>query len=333
MRVFVYEYVRGGGMAGRTAPDSLRAEGWAMLAAVTEDFRRCPGVRVVAMLEEGATEAIPPDVELHPIRPGEEEARFRSLARAADFTLVIAPEFDGLLAERCAWVEEEGGHLLGPSTAAVRRTGDKLGLGRHLLAAGVPTPACSPWPSTGVSFPAVCKPRCGAGSQATFLVRDGDELQQAIDVARAETAGEMIVQPFVPGQAVSVAFLLGGGRTVALPPATQDLSTDGRFQYRGGRVPIAPELAHRAQSLAERAVRTVEGLCGYVGVDLVLGESADGDAVIEINPRLTTSYVGLRALAEFNLAEAMLALATDGVMPEMKWKEGCVWFKADGSVS
>src|SRR5262249_13405594 len=161
--------------------------------------------------------------------------------------------------------------LLGPSTAAVRRTGDKLGLGRHLLAAGVPTPACSPWPGTNLSFPAVCKPRFGAGSQATFFVHGEDELRQAIDSARAATAGEMIVQPFVPGQAVSVAFLLGGGRTIALPPATQDLSTDGRFQYRGGRVPIAPELVQRAQALAERAVRTVKGLRGYVGVDLVLG--------------------------------------------------------------
>jgi predicted ATP-grasp superfamily ATP-dependent carboligase len=109
------------------------------------------------------------------------------------------------------------------------------------------------------------------------------------------------------------------------------LSTDGRFQYRGGQVPIAPELVHRAQALAERAVRTVEGLRGYVGVDLVLGETADSDAVIEINPRLTTSYVGLRALAEFNLAEAMLAIATGTEMASLNWKDGPVFFKANGA--
>ena len=53
------------------------------------------------------------------------------------------------------------------------------------------------------------------------------------------------------------------------------------------------------------------GLLGYVGVDLVLGDAADGsrDYAIEINPRLTTSYVGLRALADFNIAEAMLRAA------------------------
>jgi predicted ATP-grasp superfamily ATP-dependent carboligase len=48
---------------------------------------------------------------------------------------------------------------------------------------------------------------------------------------------------------------------------------------------------------------------GYLGVDLVLGPNASTDKVIEINPRLTTSYVGLRAAIESdkNLAAAMLA--------------------------
>ena len=40
--------------------------------------------------------------------------------------------------------------------------------------------------------------------------------------------------------------------------------------------------------------------------------SVSGDRVIEINPRLTTSYVGLRALARFNLAEALLAVIRIG---------------------
>ena len=52
-------------------------------------------------------------------------------------------------------------------------------------------------------------------------------------------------------------------------------------------------------------------LIGYVGVDLVLGVAGDGgdDAVIEINPRLTTSYLALRRLLRTNLAAAMLAVA------------------------
>ena len=54
-----------------------------------------------------------------------------------------------------------------------------------------------------------------------------------------------------------------------------------------------------------------------MGVDLVLGRDPTGaeDFVIEVNPRLTTSYVGLRAAAKTNLAEAMLRVAEGDTTP------------------
>ena len=68
---------------------------------------------------------------------------------------------------------------------------------------------------------------------------------------------------------------------------------------------------------------------GYAGVDVVLGD--DGrDWVIEINPRLTTSYIGLRALAETNLVEVMLRVAEDREPPPIVWRPGTVEFTPDG---
>src|SRR5262249_35268578 len=150
---------------------------------------------------------------------------FRRLARWADFALVIAPEFDELLATRCRWVEEENDLLLGPSSQAVALTGDKLALALHLRQRGVQTPSCllvhdahqprppeqpGCWKPSLPDFPLVCKPRFGAGSQAAFLVRDPDALPACIERARIEGwRGEMIVQPFVAGTAASVAFLCG----------------------------------------------------------------------------------------------------------------------------
>jgi predicted ATP-grasp superfamily ATP-dependent carboligase len=70
-----------------------------------------------------------------------------------------------------------------------------------------------------------------------------------------------------------------------------------------------------------------------LGVDLVLGHDPSGsdDVVIEINPRLTTSYVGLRALSDGNLAAAMLAIAA-GHDVELSWQEGSIEFEAAGRV-
>jgi predicted ATP-grasp superfamily ATP-dependent carboligase len=141
----------------------------------------------------------------------------------------------------------------------------------------------------------------------------------------------MIAQAYVPGFAASVAFLIGPSQLLPLVPCQQLLSNDGRFHYRGGRLPIRPDLAERAVRIATAAVTGVPGLSGYVGVDVVLGEGRDW--AIEINPRLTTSYVGLRALAKFNLAEAMLAAMTGDALPRLEWRQGEVEFTPDGRIA
>ena len=71
---------------------------------------------------------------------------------------------------------------------------------------------------------------------------------------------------------------------------------------------------------------------GYLGIDMVLAQRPDQrDVVIEVNPRLTTSYVGLRELAHCNLAEAMLDVA-QGKAPDLSFDEGPVEFLADGTI-
>jgi predicted ATP-grasp superfamily ATP-dependent carboligase len=88
------------------------------------------------------------------------------------------------------------------------------------------------------------------------------------------------------------------------------LSDDGRFKYLTSTLPLAPDLTRRAERLALRAIDSLHEPRGYLGVDLVLGDGAHGadDYVIEINPRLTTSYVILRTATRENLAQAMLTI-------------------------
>jgi predicted ATP-grasp superfamily ATP-dependent carboligase len=298
MHVFAYEYT----CAASAGPPSLRVEGAAMLDAVVTDLGRIPGVTVTT---------------LRPA-PADEGPAFRAAARAAEYALVIAPEFDGLLEQRVRWAEEEGAALLGPTSAAVRLTADKLELGRFLAGRGVPTPVPEAATEARPPGPFVCKPRDGAGSVGVRL----NEWPPADEAAR------FIVQPLVPGLAASVAFLIGPGRCRALPPCRQHLSDDGRFAYRGGSLPLPADLAARAERVARLAVAAVPGLAGFVGVDVVLGDA--GDWVIEVNPRLTTSYLGLRALARFNLAEALLRVVRGEEPPEMRWGDGPVEFTPSG---
>ena len=93
------------------------------------------------------------------------------------------------------------------------------------------------------------------------------------------------------------------------------------------------ELARRATELGERALDALPDATGYVGVDLVLGNAPDGseDVVIEVNPRLTTSYVGLRAMTSSNLAAAILHLA-NGTSLDLEFNDHPIEFFPDGTV-
>jgi predicted ATP-grasp superfamily ATP-dependent carboligase len=92
-------------------------------------------------------------------------------------------------------------------------------------------------------------------------------------------------------------------------------------------------LDERARRLARAAVQSLPDPVGWVGVDLVFGNDEKGrdDTVIEINPRLTTSYVGLRAICRENLAAAMLAVA-QGRRPALSWRAEAIQFTADGRI-
>ncbi|MEX0978077.1 MAG: ATP-grasp domain-containing protein, partial [Pirellulales bacterium] len=119
----------------------------------------------------------------------------------------------------------------------------------------------------------------------------------------------------------------------ALEPSLQHLAGPGDFSYQGGSLPLEPSMASRARRLAARAVGSLPGPVGYLGVDLIMGDdpAGSGDVVIEINPRLTTSYVGLRALSRVNLAATMIAVAC-GREIELCWNSGKIVFTSSGTV-
>ena len=311
MRIFIYEYMTacGLGQSPASPEHGMHREGLAMREAIAEDFSRVSDVNVSVFPES---------------KSSNEEELFLEQVHVSDWSLLIAPELENSLLELAQLAEQAGGQLLGPSSEAIRLTTDKLALFQHWSAHKIPTPATTDRePTACEAFPIVWKPRDGAGSTMTFLLNSSQDVYRAQAVVKRERdLGPMILQEFIAGQAASLAFLCGPKGNVPLLPASQLLSVDGRFHYRGGEIPLTSPLRERAVELGQRAVDCIPHLKGYVGVDLVLGAARDGsrDYAIEINPRLTTSYLGLRKLAEFNIAEAMLRAATGTAQIPLLWK-------------
>jgi predicted ATP-grasp superfamily ATP-dependent carboligase len=335
----LYEYACSGGLLSTESTDNLATiaqEGWAMLRAVAADLVALPDTQVNVLADHHGLPAQLPDCELTPVHnPADEQSKLRQLAKGADWTLLIAPEFDHLLYERCTWVESAGGRLLGPGSRIVELLSDKTATICALSRHGVPIPAGMLWSPghpcpTVLVYPVIVKANDGAGSLETYFCGDSNQLADVLSKYRRAARVETMVE----GLAASVAVLCGPAGYFPLPACSQRLNmSNGRVAYLGGSLPLEAPLQARAQTLALRAVSCLARASGYIGVDMVLGQSADGtnDTVIEMNPRLTTSYIGLRGLARSNLAGAMLAVA-QGQQPVLSFAVEGVEFMADGTV-
>ena len=316
LRVFVSEYVTGGAWPEGVPTGSLAREGAAMLQGVVADLAEVPGLELhttwdrrlgPAKWGHRATRPVCSPLTVHEANSPEQEAElFAFWSGAANAVLVIAPELDGILTQRCRQVEQRGGQLLGPTAEAVELCADKWRLAQHLQSLGIPTiptEVCDLALSEGTTWewPRVIKPRFGAGSTSTFLLLNPAAFCELQARRQEEPAlADAVVQPWCPGTAASIAVICEGfgGQCHPLPLARQQLSTDGRFHYLGGELPLRSGLARRAQEVASAACRTIPGLRGFVGVDLLLDESTGTVTLVEINPRLTTSYLGYRQLAQ-----------------------------------
>jgi predicted ATP-grasp superfamily ATP-dependent carboligase len=342
VRIFVYEHVTGGGYAGRDVPMSLAREGVAMRTALLADLAALDGLEIATITDRRFLRPAPAGVTMVPVESRSSRAA-GALMRWADAVWVVAPETDGCLARLATLVERRGKRLLGSSAPVVRAASDKAALASRLALAGLPHPTTIAL-SEGddpraaaerLGFPLVVKPRYGAGAQGVRLVRSVGELRGAIAAARRVNGtraarGVVLLQTFVPGLAASVSLVSDGRAAVPLTVNAQRVRLAPGASYRGGRTPLDHPLAAAAAQVAVAACAAFPGLRGYVGVDLVL--TGAGPIVIELNPRLTTAYLGVRAAVDVNVAALALA-ACDGRLPMAPLARRRVRFTAAGRVA
>lgn len=286
-----------------------------MRRAIARDFASIPSVpvRVVVTLDQRLPDE-PGPWEIVRVREGEESAVLCSWAAQADYALIVAPECDGILHDRTVELERAGRCSLGSSAEAVGLAGDKARLARRLAEQGVATPptcflGVEPRRPAGEVYPAVLKPVDGAGGLDAYYIDSPEAWPQA----EPRRTG-WVVQPYISGAAMSASYLVdqaGEPHLIAIGDQRIHIQ-ENRFIYLGGDVPTIRRVDDRP---LRSAVRAIPGLCGFVGVDFVVDRRTNVVTVIEVNPRPTTSCVGLCALLPpGRFAEAWLS-ACGGLVP------------------
>jgi predicted ATP-grasp superfamily ATP-dependent carboligase len=302
LRIFAWEYVTAGGWREIAAPASAIAEGTLMLQALLRDLGRIAGVDVVVAADPGLP-IEPLGATSVTVRLDDLRGSWAEIAGRADAVWPIAPETGGILEGVAEIARTAGAAVLASDARALATARSKSATSSWLAAHGIPVVATAPLfaPPPAVAG-WVVKPDDGTGAVDTRFVGDSAALARL-----AAAAPGLVAQPFLRGEPLSLSMLAQAGQAWLLSCNGQDVSmTDGVFAFRGSLVGGAEARRGALEPLAQRIAAALPELWGYIGVDLIDGE--DGPIVLEINPRLTTSYAGLGRSIGVNPAALVLAL-------------------------
>jgi tyramine---L-glutamate ligase len=305
LRIFAFEYVTAGGWREIAAPPTLVAEGAMMLRALVRDLARLSGLEIVVAADP-ALATVAPGATAATVDSGDLWGSWRAIAARCDLAWPIAPETGGLLEEVVRLATAAGCCVLASRGRALAIARSKQATAAWLGARGVPVVPTvgldQPPPASAAGW--VIKPDDGAGAVDTTLVADREGLARW----RGRSDGKrFVMQPFLAGEALSLSMLAQDGEAWLLACNRQEVSiAGGVFRYSGGLVGGAEPRRAVLAPLAARIAEILPELWGYVGVDLIDGEA--GPVVLEINPRLTTSYIGLADSIGLNPPELVLAL-------------------------
>jgi tyramine---L-glutamate ligase len=307
MRVFVFEYITGGGMLDSSLPPSLAEEGNMMLKALLSDLLDISGVEVIATRDARLGKLdLPVDFQmLH--SPDEFPGAWQKCMSYADAVWPIAPEYSHVLKHISETVINQGKLLLNSPPQAVQIASSKLTTSRRLREQGIQVVPTYRFEDGVPDRPGswVLKPDDGVGCQGIRICRDRDELCRQFETL--PTDREYVIQPFIHGTPVSINLLAYNGEAFVLSVNQQRIAmTDNGFVLLGCVVNGYHEHKARFHKLGREVVAAIPDLWGIIGVDII--DTEHGLQVLEVNPRITTSYVGLKESTGVNPATLVLDL-------------------------
>ena len=279
---------------------SLQREGRAMLTTLKQSFERL-GNEVIS-----------------PMRERDFESAVDKLSKDCDAGIVIAP--DELLLPLTEIVESNTVNL-GCPCECVRICTDKLRTTEILSEAGIPVPGivADAW-IPGRKY--VIKPRYGCASEDVFIIEG---------TKRYNPGDGFITVEYIKGENISSSVVAGSSGAGALPLTVNKqfirMEHTGRLRYTGGLVPYHVDAEREILDMSKQIVAAL-GCSGYIGIDFVVrSEGERGAYVVDVNPRPTTSIVGIARVLNYELGDLLLSAKFGSLPGEEDVKtEGCFIF-------
>lgn len=316
MKILVSEFITGGGLIDEPLPASLAKEGHMMLNAIVSDLSDLDDVEIEITLDPRCSTENLPDNNVHIIK-NKYMGSLRSLCFDVDAVLIIAPESDDFLGDVSRIIVEERVLLLGSSPDVIKLVSSKAATANYLIEHDIPAietimnNEVVDLPESNSGW--IVKSDQGAGCEQVIFCETKDQVESAVFQRK-----KAIVQPMIKGIPASLSMLCNKGECVVIGYNEQIIKwQDNRLRYAGTKVNSLLGHQNQFDQLAESVNAALPELRGYVGMDLIIDN--EQNTVVEINPRLTTSYVALKESIGMNPAKMILDIFTHNKLPEINY--------------
>lgn len=155
----------------------------------------------------------------------------------------------------------------------------------------------------------IIKPVNGVDCENIKIIEDINDLSYDLEEIFPPTS-RILVQEYIEGEDVSVSLISDGENVIPLSLNKQFIEIRNDVgTYMGGESPFKSKFKQEAFDVAVKAVKAIDGLKGFVGVDLRISEDGYFSVyLLEINSRFTTPYAGIQKIVNFNIASSIIKL-------------------------
>ncbi len=330
-RIYIFEFVSGGGFNQVKIPSSLFCEGYGMLRSIIADFKKMD-FEITTLLDERIaflSHYLEAD-SLQYIKADDNYISiFKESVKNCDYTFIVAPEFSNILYDLTKIVKGENKKLLSVGLEGIQLGSSKIKTYDYFKSNNVKTPKTYLIPlknGLDVEFiiqkfkkfnsPIVLKPLDGVGAESIYYFEEENQIYNFFKESEAniDHNREYILQEYIEGEDLSVS-LVGPPINAKQPHITplilsinyQDINiknSNGDSEYFGGYTPVE-NYKQIKNTLSETLGKLdLSMFNSYFGIDFI--KNKDSLTFIEINPRLTTSYIGIRNILNANPVEFII---------------------------
>lgn len=311
-KIFVCEFITGGGLNHSLLDSTLVNEGKVMRDALLNDLASLP-YDIVTTVD--ARLSLPSFLHNYQMIEENEDVWvvWENIISKVDAVWFIAPETDGYLHQLTSLAIKYHKYIFGCGITSIDICSSKYDSYLFFKQAGldiVETMRLPSW-NNAQSTSWVVKPDDGAGCDDTFYFKNNDDLTNRMMNCLKPTH---VIQPFIEGDAASISCVMFQGDAHVLSCNKQLITIENnQFNYRGFIVNGMAQFWDQFSDLAKQVASLLPDLNGYVGLDVIVSKNNDKNTevtLLEINPRLTTTYAGLAEAIGFNPASLIIGRLT-----------------------